>query len=83
MDVQQSLKQINEQLEMHCKKGNISTLPDVIAVTKYVTIERAKDAYNAGIRQFGENRLEGFQQKNQLYQTMLPCISSVHYKQEK
>ncbi|ATH60444.1 YggS family pyridoxal phosphate enzyme [Staphylococcus nepalensis] len=75
MDVQQSLKQINEQLEMHCKKGNISTLPDVIAVTKYVTIERAKDAYNAGIRQFGENRLEGFQQKK----SALPDDVTMHF----
>ncbi|MFW2434252.1 YggS family pyridoxal phosphate-dependent enzyme [Staphylococcus cohnii] len=63
MDVQQSLTQINNQLDIHCKKGNITTAPHVIAVTKYVTIERANDAYQAGIRHFGENRLEGFQQK--------------------
>ncbi|WP_323701665.1 YggS family pyridoxal phosphate-dependent enzyme [Staphylococcus cohnii] len=63
MDVQQSLTQINKQLDIHCKKGNITTVPNVIAVTKYVTIERANDAYQAGIRHFGENRLEGFQQK--------------------
>lgn len=42
------------------KKNNFSTKPNVIAVTKYVTIERAKEAYEAGIRHFGENRLEGF-----------------------
>ena len=63
MDVQQSLTQINNQLDIHCKKGNITTVPHVIAVTKYVTIERANDAYQAGIRHFGENRLECFQQK--------------------
>ncbi|MFK4180849.1 YggS family pyridoxal phosphate-dependent enzyme [Staphylococcus cohnii] len=63
MNVQQSLTQINKQLDIHCKKGNITTVPNVIAVTKYVTIERANDAYQAGIRHFGENRLEGFQQK--------------------
>jgi len=63
LDVQQSLTQINKQLDIHCKKGNITTVPNVIAVTKYVTIERANDAYQAGIRHFGENRLEGFQQK--------------------
>ena len=37
-----------------------STLPNVIAVTKYVTIDRAKEAYDVGLRHFGENRLEGF-----------------------
>lgn len=63
LDVQYNLEKINEQIEAHCKKGNITTKPDVIAVTKYVTIDRANDAYNTGIRHFGENRLEGFQQK--------------------
>ena len=38
----------------------------MIAVTKYVTIERAKEAYEAGIRHFGENRLEGFKEKKAL-----------------
>ena len=42
----------------------------MIAVTKYVTIERAK-AYEAGIRHFGENRLEGFKEKKQHYLMML------------
>lgn len=63
LDVQYNLEKINEQIEAHCKKGNITTKPDVIAVTKYVIIDRANDAYNVGIRHFGENRLEGFQQK--------------------
>lgn len=65
LNVQQNLEQIEKQLKTHCKKGNISTLPNVIAVTKYVTIDRANDAYNAGIRHFGENRLEGFQHKKE------------------
>lgn len=63
MNVKQNLEQINQQITEHCKKGEVSTLPNVIAVTKYVTIDRANDAYEAGIRHFGENRLEGFQQK--------------------
>ena len=64
-NVQYNLEQIEKQLKTHCEKGNISTLPNVIAVTKYVTIDRANDAYNAGIRHFGENRLEGFQLKKE------------------
>jgi PLP dependent protein len=35
----------------------------IIAVTKYVSIERAKEAYMAGITDFGENRDEGFLRK--------------------
>ena len=65
LNVQYNLEQIEKQLTTHCEKGNISTLPNVIAVTKYVTIDRANDAYNAGIRHFGENRLEGFQLKKE------------------
>lgn len=65
LNVQYNLEQIENQLKTHCEKGNISTLPNVIAVTKYVTIDRANDAYNAGIRHFGENRLEGFQLKKE------------------
>ena len=65
LNVQYNLEQIEIQLKTHCEKGNISTLPNVIAVTKYVTIDRANDAYNAGIRHFGENRLEGFQLKKE------------------
>lgn len=65
LNVQQNLEQIEKQLKTYCEKGNISTLPNVIAVTKYVTIDRANDAYNAGIRHFGENRLEGFQLKKE------------------
>lgn len=65
LNVQYNLEQIEKQLKIHCEKGNISTLPNVIAVTKYVTIDRANDAYHAGIRHFGENRLEGFQLKKE------------------
>lgn len=65
LNVQQNLEQIEKQLKTYSEKGNISTLPNVIAVTKYVTIDRANDAYNAGIRHFGENRLEGFQLKKE------------------
>ncbi len=65
LNVQQNLEQINEELKVHCKKEYVSTLPNVIAVTKYVTIDRANDAYYAGIRHFGENRIEGCLQKKQ------------------
>ena len=58
-----NLQQISTQINDKSEKNNFSTKPNVIAVTKYVTIERAKEAYEAGIRHFGENRLEGFKEK--------------------
>lgn len=50
-------------------------MPRVIAVTKYVTIERAKEAYDAGIRDFGENRIEGFLDKK----AALPNDVTMHF----
>lgn len=65
MNVKQNLEQINEHITNSLEKVHRDTRPNVIAVTKYVTIERAKEAYDAGIRHFGENRLEGFQAKRE------------------
>ncbi|TDM03943.1 YggS family pyridoxal phosphate-dependent enzyme [Macrococcus carouselicus] len=40
-----------------------TTRPAIIAVTKYVTIDRAREAFDAGLMHFGENRIEGFLEK--------------------
>lgn len=75
MRVKDNLQQISTQINDKSKKNNFSTKPNVIAVTKYVTIERAKEAYEAGIRHFGENRLEGFFQKKEA----LPSDAVIHF----
>lgn len=74
-EVKDNLAQINLEINEHRQKSNISTQPNVIAVTKYVTIERAKEAYQAGIRHFGENRLEGFKEKKEA----LPKDAVLHF----
>ena len=51
---------------MQALKSAHSAQPHVIAVTKYVTIERAREAYKVGIRHFGENRLDGFKEKKRI-----------------
>ena len=81
-EVKENLAQINSEINEHREKSNISTQPNVIAVTKYVTIERAKEAYQAGIRHFGENRLEGFKEKKH-YQKMLYFILLALYNLER
>ena len=43
--------------------------------TKYVTIDRAKEAYDVGLRHFGENRLEGFLEKK----SALPNDVTMHF----
>ncbi|AUJ26762.1 MULTISPECIES: YggS family pyridoxal phosphate-dependent enzyme [Virgibacillus] len=64
MDVASNLQTIQENIAHACqacqrKKEDIT----IIAVTKYVTIERAEETLQAGITDLGENRLEGFLEK--------------------
>jgi len=65
MKVTENLEKIQAEINHHLEKSVIKTAPNVIAVTKYVTIDRAKEAYDAGLRHFGENRVEGFLEKKQ------------------
>ena len=65
MDVKENLAKIEKEIDASIKKSAHSAQPHVIAVTKYVTIERAREAYKVGIRHFGENRLDGFKEKKE------------------
>ncbi len=75
MEVKQNLETIKKEINEHIAKSETSTIPDVIAVTKYVTIDRAKEAYEAGLRHFGENRLKGFLEKKEA----LPDDVTMHF----
>ncbi|AIE59575.1 YggS family pyridoxal phosphate-dependent enzyme [Bacillus methanolicus] len=60
MDVSSRLAKIKADIEQACERAN--RLPEevkIIAVTKYVTVERAKEALEAGILHLGENRDDG------------------------
>lgn len=64
MVVATNLAEINKRIENACEKSNRSSDEiTLIAVTKYVTIERNKEMLAAGIKHFGENRNEGFLEK--------------------
>ncbi|EHJ07060.1 YggS family pyridoxal phosphate-dependent enzyme [Staphylococcus simiae] len=75
MHVSENLQYIKDQINDQLEKSKLSTKPNVIAVTKYVTIERAKEAYKAGIKHFGENRVEGFLTKKE----QLPDDVTMHF----
>lgn len=75
MSVQDNYQHIQNEIKTHASKAGLDILPRVIAVTKYVTIERAKEAYDAGIRDFGENRIEGFLAKKKA----LPDDVTMHF----
>ncbi|MFJ5713389.1 YggS family pyridoxal phosphate-dependent enzyme [Neobacillus sp. NPDC093127] len=60
MRVAAKFEQIKQQINEACLKVNRN--PDevkLIAVTKYVSIERASEAFEAGITNLGENRDDG------------------------
>lgn len=64
MDVLTNMEQIHFNIRQACERSNRN--PDeisIIAVTKYVTIERTEEVIDAGIENLGENRLEGFLEK--------------------
>lgn len=64
MKVTAKLEAIRQQMNDACLKG--SRNPNdikLIAVTKYVSIERTEEALNAGINDLGENRDEGLLEK--------------------
>jgi PLP dependent protein len=64
MSVSANLAAIKKNIVEACERvGRNPADIRIIAVTKYVSIERAKEAYMAGITDFGENRDEGFLQK--------------------
>lgn len=67
MTVQDNLTTIKQRIHKACLSANRD--PEgvqLIAVTKYVTIEQAEEAIQAGILHIGENRDEGLLQKKQV-----------------
>ncbi|ULG72802.1 YggS family pyridoxal phosphate-dependent enzyme [Macrococcus brunensis] len=70
MNVKDNLKVIQDEIE-----SVTAHAPTIIAVTKYVTIDRAQEAYDAGLRHFGENRIEGFLEKK----AALPSEATFHF----
>jgi pyridoxal phosphate enzyme (YggS family) len=64
MKVAEKLEAIKQKIDESCRKVNRN--PEeirIIAVTKYVSTERAKEAFEAGVSDLGENRDEGLLQK--------------------
>nr|WP_316640881.1 YggS family pyridoxal phosphate-dependent enzyme [Salinicoccus roseus] len=56
-------------------KKEIGDAVTLIAVTKYHSIDETLEAYDAGVRHFGENRVEGFLEKREA----LPEDAEVHF----
>jgi pyridoxal phosphate enzyme (YggS family) len=64
MSVKDNLAMIRENIEAACKRADRDPADiRIVAVTKYVSVERAKEALAAGITDLGENRDDGLLQK--------------------
>ncbi|WP_108669772.1 YggS family pyridoxal phosphate-dependent enzyme [Peribacillus acanthi] len=64
MKVSDNLVHIQTKIDEVCKKvGRIPNDVKIIAVTKYVSIQRATEAFEAGITHLGENRDDGLLSK--------------------
>ncbi|MGV3488602.1 MAG: YggS family pyridoxal phosphate-dependent enzyme [Tuberibacillus sp.] len=66
MSVKDNAQTIIKNIEEACaKSGRSVSEVKIIAVTKYVGVERAKEAVEAGIAHIGENRPEGLIEKSE------------------
>jgi pyridoxal phosphate enzyme (YggS family) len=66
LDIQENLVRIHRQIDEACRSSNRnSDEVTIIAVTKYVSVDTARDAISAGIKHLGENRDEGFLHKRE------------------
>ncbi|WP_181348879.1 YggS family pyridoxal phosphate-dependent enzyme [Thalassobacillus sp. CUG 92003] len=66
MTVADHLQSLQQSIRQACEKsGRAPSDITIIAVTKYVTIDRAKEALAAGVNHLGENRKEEFLEKYQ------------------
>ncbi len=68
--VKQNLNHIQSIIDQQSPEQNIN----MIAVTKYVSNERKIEAYDAGLRHFGENRVEGFNETFNLLSNKKDCV---------
>ena len=64
MDVRESLATIKKQINAAAEASSRNQeRVNVVAVTKYVSVERTKEALDAGLMHFGESRDEGLLEK--------------------
>jgi pyridoxal phosphate enzyme (YggS family) len=71
LTIQQNKEHIEEEINAACRKKNRDPKGvNLIAVTKYVSNETAKEAVLAGIQHLGENRIEGLLEKKEFLSDM-------------
>jgi hypothetical protein len=62
--VAERLQQVQERMDAAVRRAGRSDEVTLVAVTKQVPVERIAEAYRAGLRHFGENRVQEFEDKH-------------------
>ncbi len=64
--VAERLEAVQERIEAARRRAGRADTVTLVAVTKQVPVERIAEAYRAGVRHFGENRVQEFEDKHHL-----------------
>jgi len=65
VSIRQNIESVLEKIAVYCRKAGVPEgSVDLVAVSKTVTADKIKEAYDAGLRMFGENRVSEFVQKS-------------------
>ena len=68
-DIRDNYIEVRERMETACKlAGRDSADVRLVAVSKYVPVERMQQAYDLGIRHFGENHAQELHQKQTFFE---------------
>jgi uncharacterized pyridoxal phosphate-containing UPF0001 family protein len=76
MSVSENVARIEERIQKACeragrKRGEVT----LMGVTKFVPIELVKEAYQAGVRCFGESRVKEAAEKFETFREEYPDVS--------
>lgn len=63
LSVAESLERIQARMQAACQRAGRRDEVTLVAVTKQVPPERIAEAYRAGVRHFGESRVQEFEEK--------------------
>lgn len=59
----ENLQRVQARIQAACARAGRDDQPTLVAVTKLVAPERIEEAYEVGVRHFGENRVQEFEGK--------------------
>ncbi|HHS50109.1 MAG TPA: YggS family pyridoxal phosphate-dependent enzyme [candidate division Zixibacteria bacterium] len=64
MNIKENISKLRDEISAHCAKiGRNESEITVVAASKYVGAEGIAEAYSAGIKDFGENRIQDAEEK--------------------